>query len=55
MIEPVMGEGGVKVIPRWCLKGLRKICDEKNILLICDEVQSGVGRSGKLLHLNTRG
>ncbi len=48
MIEPVMGEGGVKVIPRWCLKGLRKICDEKNILLICDEVQSGVGRSGKL-------
>ena len=48
MIEPVMGEGGVKVIPKWCLKGLRKICDEKKILLICDEVQSGVGRSGKL-------
>ena len=48
MVEPIMGEGGVKVIPKWCLKGLRKICDEKNILLICDEVQSGVGRSGKL-------
>ena len=48
MIEPVMGEGGIKVIPEWCLKGLRKICDQKKILLICDEVQSGIGRSGKL-------
>ncbi len=47
MIEPVMGEGGIKVIPEWCLKGLRKICDQKKILLICDEVQSGIGRSGK--------
>ena len=47
MIEPVLGEGGIKVIPKWCLKGLRKICDQKKILLICDEVQCGVGRSGK--------
>ena len=47
MVEPILGEGGIKVIPKWCLKGLRKICDEKKILLICDEVQCGIGRSGK--------
>ena len=47
MIEPIMGEGGIKVIPSWCLKELRKICNKKNILLILDEVQCGIGRSGK--------
>tara|TARA_E500000331_G_scaffold358418_1_gene425076 strand:- start:1713 stop:2879 length:1167 start_codon:yes stop_codon:yes gene_type:complete len=47
MIETIMGEGGVKVIPNWCLKGLRKICNKKKILLILDEVQCGIGRSGK--------
>ena len=47
MVEPVLGEGGIKVIPNWCLKGLRKICDQKKILLIFDEVQCGIGRSGK--------
>ena len=47
MVEPIMGEGGIKVIPTWCLKELRKICDKKNILLILDEVQCGIGRSGK--------
>ena len=41
-----MGEGGIKVIPDWCLKELRKICNKKNILLILDEVQCGIGRSG---------
>mgnify|MGYP001244231272 FL=1 len=46
MIETIMGEGGIKVIPDWCLKGLRKLCDKKNILLILDEVQCGVGRTG---------
>ena len=46
MVETVMGEGGVKVIPDWCLKGLRKICNKKKILLILDEVQCGIGRSG---------
>ena len=46
MVETVMGEGGIKVIPNWCLKGLRKICNKKKILLILDEVQCGVGRSG---------
>ena len=46
MVETIMGEGGIKVIPDWCLKELRKICNKKNILLILDEVQCGVGRSG---------
>jgi len=47
MIEPVMGEGGIKVIPDWCLRELRKICNKKKILLILDEVQCGIGRTGK--------
>jgi len=46
MIETIMGEGGIKVIPDWCLKELRKICNQKKILLILDEVQCGIGRSG---------
>ena len=46
MVETVMGEGGIKTIPDECLKYLRKVCNEKKILLILDEVQSGVGRSG---------
>jgi len=49
MVETVMGEGGIKVIPDYCLKGLRKLCNKKNILLILDEVQCGIGRSGKFL------
>ncbi len=49
MIETIMGEGGIKVIPDYCLKGLRKLCNKKNILLILDEVQCGVGRSGKFM------
>ena len=46
MVEPIMGEGGIKVIPDWCLKELRKLCNKKNILLILDEVQCGIGRTG---------
>ena len=46
MVETVLGEGGIKVIPDWCLKELRKLCDKKKILLILDEVQCGIGRSG---------
>ena len=48
MIEPVMGEGGIRVIPQDCLRGLRELCDTHGLLLIMDEVQTGVGRSGKL-------
>ena len=47
MCETAMGESGIKVIPDWCLKALRKICNKKKILLILDEVQCGIGRSGK--------
>ena len=46
MVEPIMGEGGIKVIPDFCLKELRKLCDKRKILLIVDEVQTGVSRSG---------
>ena len=46
MVETIMGEGGIKVIPDWCLKELRTLCNKKNILLILDEVQCGIGRSG---------
>ncbi len=46
MIEPIMGEGGIKVIPDWCLKELRRLCDKKKILLILDEVQCGISRTG---------
>ena len=48
MIEPVQGEGGVRVVPPQCLQGLRELCDEHEILLILDEVQTGVGRTGTL-------
>ena len=46
MVETIMGEGGIKPIPDKCLKYLRKICDEKKLLLILDEVQCGIGRTG---------
>ena len=46
MVETIMGEGGIKVIPDFCLQELRKLCDKKKILLILDEVQCGIGRSG---------
>ena len=48
LIEPVQGEGGIRPVPDQCLKGLRDLCDEHGILLIFDEVQCGVGRTGKL-------
>ena len=48
MIEPIQGEGGIRQVPDQCLKGLRDFCDKYSVLLILDEVQCGVGRSGKL-------
>ena len=47
MIETIMGEGGIKVIPNWCIRAIRDLCNKKGILLILDEVQCGIGRSGK--------
>ncbi len=49
MVETIMGEGGIKVIPDYCLKGLRRLCNKKKILLILDEVQCGIGRTGKFM------
>ena len=48
LVEPVQGEGGVRAIPETCLTALRKLCDERGALLIYDEVQCGMGRTGKL-------
>ena len=48
LIEPVQGEGGIRVLPDQCLKGLRALCDEKGLLLVLDEVQCGMGRTGRL-------
>ena len=48
LVEPVQGEGGVRPLPKECMRGLRELCDEHGMLLILDEVQCGVGRTGKL-------
>ncbi|MEL6967099.1 MAG: aspartate aminotransferase family protein [Pseudomonadota bacterium] len=48
LIEPVQGEGGIRPVPHQCLRGLRQLCDEHGILLIYDEVQCGIGRTGRL-------
>lgn len=48
LVEPVQGEGGIRPLPDACLKGLRDLCDEHGILMMLDEVQCGVGRTGKL-------
>ena len=49
MVETILGEGGIKTIPDFCIKELRKLCNKKGILLILDEVQCGIGRSGTFL------
>ncbi|MDP4031920.1 MAG: aspartate aminotransferase family protein [Pseudorhodobacter sp.] len=48
LLEPVQGEGGIRVLPDACLKGLRDLCDATGALLILDEVQCGMGRTGRL-------
>lgn len=48
LVEPIQGEGGIREVPAQCLRGLRELCDEHGILLMFDEVQTGVGRCGKL-------
>ncbi|UTO29449.1 aspartate aminotransferase family protein [Bartonella harrusi] len=48
LIEPIQGEGGIRTVPRETLRFLRQICDDHNLLLILDEVQTGIGRTGKL-------
>jgi acetylornithine/N-succinyldiaminopimelate aminotransferase len=48
LVEPVQGEGGIRPLPDACLKGLRDLCDERGLLLILDEIQCGMGRTGRL-------
>ncbi len=48
LVEPIQGEGGVIVPPNGYLKSVRKICDRNNVMLILDEIQTGLGRTGKL-------
>ena len=48
MLEPIQGEGGIRSVPHHCLASLRELCDERGVLLVLDEVQSGIGRSGRL-------
>ncbi len=48
LIEPIQGEGGIRPVPTQCLRGLRELCDANGILLLLDEVQCGIGRTGKL-------
>ncbi len=48
LVEPIQGEGGVIVAPNGYLKSVRKICDRNNVMLILDEIQTGLGRTGKL-------
>lgn len=48
ILEPVQGEGGARAVPEVCLRGLRELCDEHGVLIIFDEVQSGMGRTGRL-------
>ena len=48
MIEPIQGEGGIRVVPPAFLRGLREICDRRGLILIFDEVQTGIGRTGRL-------
>ncbi len=49
MVEPVQGEAGVIIPPKGYLKAVRRICTEKNVLMILDEIQTGLGRTGKML------
>lgn len=48
LIEPLQGEGGIRPVPPQCLKGLRELCDRHGLLLIFDEIQTGIGRTGRL-------
>lgn len=57
LVEPIQGEGGVNVPPKGFLSGLRALCDDQNVLLLCDEIQTGLGRTGRILdahHENVR-
>lgn len=48
MVEPILGEGGIVPLPDQYIKALRQLCDKRDLLLVLDEIQSGMGRTGKL-------
>ena len=48
LVEPIQGEAGINIPPEGYLKTIRDLCNEHNILFIADEIQAGLGRSGKL-------
>ena len=57
MVEPIQGEGGINVADKQYLEGLKRLCDEKDMLLIFDEIQTGMGRTGKMFcyqHYNVK-
>jgi predicted acetylornithine/succinylornithine family transaminase len=51
VVEPVQGEGGVNPAPEGYLRGLRELCDQKGALLVLDEIQTGIGRTGRMFAL----
>jgi predicted acetylornithine/succinylornithine family transaminase len=55
VVEPVQGEGGVNVAPEGYLRGLRELCDKSGALLILDEIQTGIGRTGRMFALEHDG
>ncbi len=55
LIEPIQGEGGVRVAPPSFLRALRELCDKHGLLLIFDEVQSGIARTGRAVRLSALG
>ena len=55
LLETIQGEGGIKIVPDFCLKGLREMCNENDLLLILDEVQCGIGRTGNFFAFEKSG
>ncbi len=55
IVEPIQGEGGIVLPPKGFIRGVREICDKKGVLLIADEIQTGLGRTGKLWALENWG
>jgi acetylornithine/succinyldiaminopimelate/putrescine aminotransferase len=54
LIESIQGEGSVRVVPTPFLKGLRELCDRHEVLLVFDEVQAGIGRTGSFFPISLR-
>jgi acetylornithine/N-succinyldiaminopimelate aminotransferase len=55
LVEPIQGEGGIRLVPPRCLRGLRELCDAHGLLLVLDEIQAGMGRTGALFACEAAG